>query len=135
MTILEIFLSISHLKSGPILNKICDQHFITEILLYFEKYSQNNILHNNLTKLIENLLTHFFEKIDQKMCEEQLNEFLSILYKSYYKKYITGGQNVTFKGSINEILIFLYEKMISIQIVFENQYWEKLRNEYAGKIY
>lgn len=25
--------------------------------------------------------------------------------------------------------------MISIQIVFENQYWEKLRNEYAGLLY
>jgi hypothetical protein len=38
--------------------------------MYYEKYSQNNILHNILTKLIENLLTHFFEKIDQKKCEE-----------------------------------------------------------------
>ena len=60
---------------------------------------------------------------------------MSTLYKSYYKKYILDGNNVTFKGSINEILIFLYEKMISIQIVFENQYWEKLRNEYAGQLY
>ncbi len=88
MTILDILLSISLLKNQSILNKICDNHFITELLLYYEKYSNNNILHFLLTKIITNLLGHFFERIDQKMCEDQLSNFLEILYKVYFTKYI-----------------------------------------------
>lgn len=135
LRIVEILLNISQTKNQSILNKICDQNFITDLLMLYEKYSSNNILHNLLTKLVQNLLSHFFERIDQKMCENQLSSFLEILYKIYYGRHISSQKPVLFKGSIDQLILFLYDKMLSIQIVFENPFWDRLRQDYGNQLF
>lgn len=92
-------------------------------------HARNNVLHNEVLSLVKEVLAFCVLHVDRSLCDDALRQIIGCIYAE-----VTNGLNGLYKGHIEQLAIYLNDKMKKVEFIFEGKLRRRDMGEVAGRV-